>query len=382
MNTKAIRSKHMKKPLFITFLFLLLFQISIAQKTDVKTLIKESKDAYEQEDFETAKNKILAAKSLFKSNPPPTVLSLEILSKSEIIKNNPLYDYSQVVDARALTSSYLKKPKNKTDKYYNTVQIESRILNSYPKDIASFLALKQQIEQEKLLKKEREEKAASEAKAKAERDAVENKLRLEKEELARKTKIEADKIKNELAAIEAEKNRIIKAEADEKNRARAAELEKKYYKDLSFRKGFSSLGIQSGEIAKYGLLYETGSRKLIGFRMSARTSLISEEDILSGKPTANKTEIELGPNFRLFKRFYLNIGAGYGYYDRVLRNDYAGTLSTEKTTYLVATSGLMIRISRVININGGVSFMDIDKEFYKPEITAGISFNLKKKILY
>ncbi|WP_016990085.1 hypothetical protein [Flavobacterium sp. ACAM 123] len=328
------------------------------------------------------KNKILEAKLQFTSIPPPIVLSLEILSKALIIKNNPLYDYSQVVDARALASSYLKNSKNKTDKYYNTVQIESRILNSYPKDIASFLALKQQIEQEKLLKKEREEKAASEAKAKAERDAIENKLRLEKEELARKTKIEADKIKNELAAIEAEKNRIIKAEADEKNRARTAELEKKYYKDLSFKKGFSSLGIQSGEIAKYGLLYETGSRKLIGFRMSARTSLTLEEDILSGKSIANKTEIELGPNFRLFKRFYLNIGAGYGYYDKVVRNDYAGTLSVEKTGYLVATSGLMIRISRVININGGVSFMDIDKEFYKPEITAGISFNLKKKILY
>jgi hypothetical protein len=39
----------------------------------------------------------------------------------------------------------------------------------------------------------------------------------------------------------------------------------------------------------------------------------------------------------------------------------------------------MIRISKVININGGVSFMDIDKEFYKPEITFGLSFNLKRK---
>ena len=56
-----------------------------------------------------------------------------------------------------------------------------------------------------------------------------------------------------------------------------------------------------------------------------------------------------------------------------------GTLSLEKTGYLLATSGLMVRISRLININGGVSFMDIDKEFYKPEITFGISFNLKKK---
>jgi hypothetical protein len=73
------------------------------------------------------------------------------------------------------------------------------------------------------------------------------------------------------------------------------------------------------------------------------------------------------------------VGAGYGYYDKVIRNDYAGTITLEKTGYLVATSGLMIRISKVININGGVSFMDIDKEFYKPEITFGLSFNLKRK---
>lgn len=145
---------------------------------------------------------------------------------------------------------------------------------------------------------------------------------------------------------------------------------------------FSSLGFQSGEIAKYGLLYERGGKKTVGFHISARTSNTSEDEILNGSGIANKTEIDLGPNFKLFNRFYLNIGAGYGYYDKILRNDYAGTLSLEKTGYLLATSGVMIRISRVININGGVSFMDVDKAFYKPEITFGISFNLKKKYSY
>lgn len=142
---------------------------------------------------------------------------------------------------------------------------------------------------------------------------------------------------------------------------------------------FSSLGFQSGEIATYGLLYERGGRRAIGFRMSARTSLIDEEDLLNGTVTQNKTEIELGPNIKISNRFYLNIGGGYGYYDKIINNDYNGSINLEKTTYYVATTGLMIRMSRVININGGVSFIDIDKDIYKPEITFGISFNLRGK---
>jgi len=145
---------------------------------------------------------------------------------------------------------------------------------------------------------------------------------------------------------------------------------------------FSSLGFQSGEIAKYGFIYERGGRKPVGFRFSARTSLTSEQDILNGDTTKNKTEIELGPNFRILNRLYFNIGVGYGYYERLLNNDYAGDVYLEKTGYSVATTGMMFRISRVININGGVSFMDIDKDLYKPEITFGISFNLKGKYKY
>jgi hypothetical protein len=144
-------------------------------------------------------------------------------------------------------------------------------------------------------------------------------------------------------------------------------------------RSFSSLGFQSGEIANYGLLYESGGKSTIGFRLSARTSLTPEEDILNGTIIKNKTEIELGPNIKIFKRLYLNLGAGYGYYDRIINNDYSNEINLEKTGYSVATTGVMIRLSGVININGGVSFMDIDKDFYKPEITFGISFNLKGK---
>jgi hypothetical protein len=78
---------------------------------------------------------------------------------------------------------------------------------------------------------------------------------------------------------------------------------KKYKQKLY---SFSSIGFQSGEIAKYGFIYEHGGKKTVGFRFSARTSLTSEQDILNGAATKNKTEIELGPNFRIFNRVYLN----------------------------------------------------------------------------
>ena len=65
---------------------------------------------------------------------------------------------------------------------------------------------------------------------------------------------------------------------------------------------FSSIGFQSGEIAKYGFIYERGGRKTVGFRFTGRTSLTAEEDILNGTIVENKTEIELGPNFKIFKR--------------------------------------------------------------------------------
>lgn len=153
---------------------------------------------------------------------------------------------------------------------------------------------------------------------------------------------------------------------------------RKTYRNSKSR-SFSSIGFQSGELAKYGILYESGGKKTIGFRFSARTSLIPADDILTGRTLENKTELELGPNIKLFKGFYWNIGGGYGYYDKLIRNDYAGTLTIKKTGYSVATSGFMIRLNNVININGGAAFMDIDKDIYKPEITFGISFNLKGK---
>jgi hypothetical protein len=141
---------------------------------------------------------------------------------------------------------------------------------------------------------------------------------------------------------------------------------------------FSSIGIQSGEIARYGFIYERGGRKTVGFRVSGRTSLTPEQDIINGTIKKNKTEIELGPNFRLTNRLYFNLGLGYGFYNKIINNDYSGSVFVEKKGYSVASTGVMFRVSKKININIGLSFMDIEKEIYTPEITFGASYNLNK----
>jgi hypothetical protein len=142
---------------------------------------------------------------------------------------------------------------------------------------------------------------------------------------------------------------------------------------------FSSIGIQSGQIAKYGILYETGGKNFIGFHMSLRTSNTPEEEILNGENVPNKNEFVFGPNFKLNPNLFINIGIGYGFYNSHERNDYAGISKITKNNYMVTPITLMIRLNRVISINGGASFMEIGKAFYKPEYIFGISFNLKSK---
>lgn len=374
----------MKKKAFLNLLILLLFQVSLAQKKDVKVIIKEASEAFNNNDYETTIQKIDEIKIEFKKNtPPPFILSMEIISKSQIIKNNPLDTFDLITETRNLTNKYLKNPNSKKDGNYNAVILENKILNTYPKDLATFNALKEAKQKQEALEKEQKEKAAADEKIRLERIASETKARQEREALARTERLQQERIKNEQLAVEREKNRLAQAEED-KQREKEAEKYRKKEKNNSNQtlNPFSSFGFQSGEIAKYGFIYESGGRKTVGFRFTGRTTLASEEEILNGTIVENKTEIELGPNFKLFNRIYFNIGVGYGYYDRLINNDYAGELFIEKTGYTVATTGLMFRLSRIISINGGASFMDIDKDFYKPEITFGISFNLKGKYKY
>lgn len=371
----------MKFKIYLTILFSFLIQLSFSQNSG-ESKYEEAKEAYYSENYVEANSLIKEVKKLYKSIPPK-VAYLEVLIKNKIIELDPYNDFSLIDENRKLVKIYKNKYlKFQNDNYQTVIQIGIN-LNQYPQDLATFNAQKEAKILEDALQKEREEKEAAEAKIRKEKEAIEAKARQEREAIAKAERLEQERIKNEQLAIEREKNRIAQAEADRKRAKEAEEYSKKVERENKRRlNSFSSLGIQSGEIAKYGFIYEHGGRKTVGFRFSARTSLTPEEDILTGKVIENKTEIELGPNFKLLKRFYFNIGVGYGYYDRIINNDYAGEFSLEKTGYSVATTGLMIRLSRVININGGASFMDIDKDIYKPEITFGISFNLKGKYSY
>ena len=382
----------MKINLLFTLLSLFLFQVSFAQKKDINIIIYEAKEAFINNDYETTLQKIDEIKIEFKKNtPPPYILSMEIVSKCKIIESNPLADYYLIDTTRKLITKFLSNSNSKkNNEYYNSVLQGKNVLDNYPEDLATFNELKEAKIREEALLKERVDKAAAEEKSRLERVALELKARQEQEAIYKNAKLEADRIKNENAAIQAEKERQAEAEAQVEREKKAQEYaerdrirqETEAKAERRRLKSFSSLGIQSGEIAKYGLLYESGGRTFIGFHMSARTSLTPEEDILNGITKANKTEIDLGPSFKIFKRLFLNLGAGYGYYNFINQNDYAGTLSVEKMAYIEASSGLMIRINKTISINGGASFMDIDKDFYKPEITFGISFNLKGRYSY
>ena len=144
---------------------------------------------------------------------------------------------------------------------------------------------------------------------------------------------------------------------------------------------FSSIGFQSGEIAKYGFIYERYNNRKLGFHISVRSSNTSSSQVLNpdGTVLPNKAEIDLGPNFNIYDhRIYLNLGIGYGTYNSYERNDFAGTFEAVNVSYFESSIGGMYRLNKLIGINMGASFMNIHEDLYKPEIIFGFSFNLKK----
>lgn len=422
----------MKFKIYFIILFSFLIQQSFSQKSN-ESKYELAKEAFYLENYDDAYLLIKEAKKSYKSIPPK-VAYLEILINDKLIENKPYNDFIILDESRKLVKIYKNKyVKFQNDNYQKVLQIGEN-LNQYPKDLDSFNIIKEQKEKEISLEKERLEKQALVAKQKAEEDRIKkieedklNKIITDRKnrlrpyinpemfsayELSELSEIEfneqLDKVIRESTEKNAEEKRIKEIENQRLTKLqpylsfvnsydtynlgtytqkRFEEIYDKAKSDFKTAEkrnrpqlgSFSSIGFQSGEIAKYGLLFESGGRKFIGFHMSIRSSLTPEEDIESGLVRENKTEIDLGPNFKIAKRLFVNLGVGYGYYNYMKIDYYADTQKLEKMGYLVASSGLMFRISRLININGGVSFMDIDKDIYTPEITAGITFNLKKK---
>ena len=358
---------------------LLGFNIAKAQKPDLNSIKNQANAAFEAGEFETTISLVNQMQSLFKQIPP-SYQSLRIKALSIIVARNTLPDFQRIVTTRKFIDAYLNNPSSKNDPSFNAVDAINDVFNLYPKDERAFLALIEAKKNEQKLEDERKAREAEKARfLKIEADSIAALNALEAARIAeiqRLQRIKSDSIARFYALDNERLNQI----ELERIRAQASIDAKKAEKNNNFKtRPFSNFGFQSGEIAKYGLLYEYGGgKKFLGFHITARTSLPAEQDVLSGKIVENRNELDLGPSFKLSDWLFLNLGGGYGFYNYVFRNDFAGeTARVEMEPYLVTSGGLMIRLGRLINLSGGVSFMDIDKGLYKPEITGGLSFNFK-----
>ncbi|MCS4165253.1 hypothetical protein [Sphingobacterium sp. BIGb0116] len=152
------------------------------------------------------------------------------------------------------------------------------------------------------------------------------------------------------------------------------------------RKLFTNIGYEYGKLAPIGLRFETGGA-FVGFFATVRYGLKSDNQLdsyysstRSSQP--NKTELIVGPNFKVVDWLLLNIGGGYGVYSHLFRDDYADREGHGKTGYVAGYGGVTLRLSRYVNIIGGASMMAIDKQFSskkftQPEFTGGITFNIR-----
>lgn len=166
----------------------------------------------------------------------------------------------------------------------------------------------------------------------------------------------------------------IEDEREEQRRNQAREI-RKMQRNLH-RKSFFAIGYEGGLIAPYGLRIEYGGNSFIGFHANVRTTLAKEDQVADGSLVENKNEFILGPNFRISNWLFLNVGGGYGYHFQRKFNDYTGLHYADQKEYLAAYAGATLRLGNRFNLIGGASFIDVDKEFYAPEYTAGITINL------
>ncbi len=393
----------------ILLLIIISFQYTFAQN-DAVQLKSKTLNAYEIGDYETVILKVNEMEKIYKQMPL-SFLSLRIKAYNKLILKKPKeLGFQKIQIARNLILNYLNNPlANKMDlDSYNQIENIKTTFDLFPIDETDFINYVDKLEKETLEKEKRDaivylrtqklkpfmnqdniinlrlgyitdeefEKIMKEAKNNKE---IEEKNKQKKSELI---KVRTDLLKpysvyvsyydyNKLGEINNEEfDKILKAAKDKTKNSNPKPI--KYLSSY-----FSNFGVQIGQIAKYGLKYESHSYRTFGFHIAFRTSLTSEDEILSGKVKENKTEIDLGPNFKISDRIYMNIGVGYGYFFYANRNDYAGILSVVKTGYFASSLGATIRINNFININGGASFMDLDKDIYKPEPTFGITFNFK-----
>lgn len=145
---------------------------------------------------------------------------------------------------------------------------------------------------------------------------------------------------------------------------------------------FFSVGYEGGTIAPFGIRGELGgSDKRIGaflnFRSSLRRASKLEQYAREDFP-ANKTEFVGGASLRLTHWAYLNVGGGIGWHRYPFVNEYAHEQTLERKSYIPGYWGATFRLSKLINIVGGMSYIAFTERLYAPEYTFGITINLKQ----
>ena len=140
-------------------------------------------------------------------------------------------------------------------------------------------------------------------------------------------------------------------------------------------KTYVALGYEGGSIAPYGLRTEVMFTSTVGIFANARSSLVSNDKLINKYSKKNKTEVIVGPTFRIASFLNINLGLGGGYFKRIYRNDYANYLAVNNDKFYSAYGGTTFIIKR-IHLSIGSSFINDGDKFYSPEYTFGLSFKL------
>jgi hypothetical protein len=354
------------KRLLLTVFFYLLIQLNV-QAQDPLARIKylEAEEFFTAGNYKASIAKLDEAEKLLGSSNPK-ILFLKIMAQDQLLLT--IKDLYESMDNYDLLSAF-RKNGNKYTVAYNSPELADKNMEVY-----------KALERHPPYSGSRADFEAAVTVRKAELE----RLNREKEEQLR-----LQKIKEEQERKDAELREKVESEKRQKDRK-----EWNTY-------GFFNLGFQSGSIGKYGLLIEGFEQeRSSGFRMAVRGSFISGETVKKfdnsyapvGAPSETTTkegkfEIDLGRNIRIMHPLYLYAGIGFGSYTKWTRYQVwkSGYLDSEiwgsfgdeaGVVYFANSLGLMLRPSRGININAGLSFMN----FKNPELTFGISFNLMPKL--
>jgi hypothetical protein len=213
-----------------------------------------------------------------------------------------------------------------------------------------------------------------------------------------KQKEEEDKKRREKERQEEEKRLAkIKAEEERKKEEQRRAARDRHNKEADHynKREYFNLGIQSGEIGKYGIAWESGgATSIFGFRMSVRGSFISGDVVMDKKRVYKLTDtkegrftLSLGPSIRIVPALVLWGGIGYGTYNvwgnytvydskgRYLADE-RYVIEGDDDFFFESSFGAMLRLGRVVCLNGGYSFRNLGH----PELTFGLTFNVTPKM--